>query len=128
MDPSHSGIKGFEPYQLHELIKKAIVQEKGCNLSALRQIALYVLQFWGIVWFIEIQDMKVGHLVCGVNHFDLVISRIGDSTPKLREVIPIYPTSMKFQKNIVQCPSYPTTVKPEIIFANQRIMTFFSLK
>ena len=26
LDPSHSGIKGFEPSQLHALIKKAIVQ------------------------------------------------------------------------------------------------------
>ena len=76
LDPSHSGIKGFEPHQLHALIKKAIVQEKGCNLTALRQVALYVLQFWGIARFIEIQNMKVGHLVHGVNHFDLIISRI----------------------------------------------------
>ena len=76
---------------MHTLIKKVIVQEKGCNLASLGQIALYVLQFLGIARFIEVQDMKVGHLVCGVNHFDLIITRIGDSTPMLREVIPIYP-------------------------------------
>ena len=40
--------------------------------------------------------MKVGHLVCGVDHFELMISKIGDNTPKLREVIPIYPTPTKY--------------------------------
>ena len=104
LDPSHSGIKGFEPYQLHTLIKKAIVQEQGCNFAALRQISLYVIQFWGIARFVEIQSMKVGHLVRGVNHFDLVISRLGDSTAKSREVIPIYPTPTKFQKTF--CPVF----------------------
>ena len=28
LDPSHSGIKGFEPYQLHELIKKLLFRKK----------------------------------------------------------------------------------------------------
>ena len=46
VNPSHSGIKGFEPNQLQALIKQAIVQEKACNLASLREIALYVLQFW----------------------------------------------------------------------------------
>ena len=46
--------------------------------------------------------MQVGHLVCRVDHFELVISRIGDSTPKLREVIPIYPTPTKYQQTF--CP------------------------
>ena len=43
VNPSHSGIKGFEPNQLQALIRQAIVQEKACNLASLRQIALYVL-------------------------------------------------------------------------------------
>ena len=48
--------------------------------------------------------MKVGHLVRGVNHFNLFISRLGDSTAKSREVIPIYPTPTKFQKTF--CPVF----------------------
>ena len=40
--------------------------------------------------------MQVGHLVCRVDHFELVISRSGDSTPKLRKVFPIYPTPTKY--------------------------------
>ena len=37
LDPSHSGIESFKPHQLHELLKRAILQEKGCNFTALRQ-------------------------------------------------------------------------------------------
>ena len=104
MDPSHSGIKGFEPFQLHALIKRATVQEKGCNFAALQQISLYELQFWGIARFVDIQSMKVGHLVHGVDHFDLVLSWLGDGTAKSRDVTPIYPTPTKFQKTF--CPVF----------------------
>ena len=83
VNPSHSGIKGFEPNQLQALIKQAIVQEKACNLASLRQIALYVLQFWGFAQFVEVKDIQIGHLVCRANHFELVITRSGGSTPKL---------------------------------------------
>ena len=81
VNPSHSGIKGFEPNQLQALIKQAIVQEKACNLASLRLIALYVLQFWGVARFVEVQDMQIGHLVHRVNHFEMVITRLGGSTP-----------------------------------------------
>ena len=102
LDPSHSGIKGFEPFQLQALLKKAVVQEKGCNFAALRQMSLYVLQFWGVARFVEIQNLKIGHLVCGIDHFDLVLSQLGDGFARSRDVTPIYPTPTKFQKTF--CP------------------------
>ena len=54
MNPSLSGIKGFEPHQLQAIMMQVIVQEKACNFASLRQLALYVLQFWGVVRFIEV--------------------------------------------------------------------------
>ena len=45
MNPSLSGVKGFEPHQLQAIMMQAIVQEKACNFASLRQLALYVLQF-----------------------------------------------------------------------------------
>ena len=80
---------------------KAIVQEQGCNFAALRQISLYVLQFWGIASFVEIQSMNVGHLFRGVNHFNLIISRLGDSTAKSREVISHLPYSHKISEEFL---------------------------
>ena len=102
MDPSHSGIKGFEPFQLQELLKKAVVQEKGSTFAALRQMSLYILQFWGVARFVEIQNLKMGHLVRGIDHFDLVLSRLGGGITRQRNVTPIYPTPTKFQKTF--CP------------------------
>ena len=54
LDPSLSGIKGFEPFQLQELLKKAVVQDKEIKFAALRQMSLYILQFWGVARFVEI--------------------------------------------------------------------------
>ena len=102
LDPSHSGIKSFKPHQLHKLLKRVVLQEKGCNFAALRQMSIYVLQFWGFARFVEVQSLKIGHLVCGIDHFDLVISRLKEGTARSRYVTPIYPTPQKYQKTF--CP------------------------
>ena len=98
MDPSLSGIKGFEPFQLQELLKKAVVQDKGSKFAALRQMSLYILQFWGVARFVEIKELKIGELVRGKNHFNLVLTRIEGGVTRKREVTQIYPTPTKFQK------------------------------
>ena len=46
--------------------------------------------------------MQIGHLVCRVNHFELIIFRTGGDTPKSREVIPIYPTPARYASTF--CP------------------------
>ena len=74
MNPSLSSIKDFEPHQL------------------------YVLQFWGVARFVEVQDMQIGHLVCRVTHFELIIFRSGGGTPKTREITHIYPTPARYAK------------------------------
>ena len=43
LDPSLSGIKGFQPFQLQELLKVAVATEKHNKFGALRQMSLYVL-------------------------------------------------------------------------------------
>ena len=92
MDPLHSGIESFKPHQLHELLKRVVLEEKGCNFAALRQMSLYMLQFWGVARFVEIQSLKMGHLVCRKDHFDLIISRLQEDTARSRKVTVIYPT------------------------------------
>ena len=89
---------------MQALIRQAIVQEKACNLASLRQIALYLLQFWGVARFVEVQDMQIGHLVRRVDHFELVIFRSGGGIPKSREVIPIYPTPARYANTF--CPVF----------------------
>ena len=64
LEPSESGILGFEPNQLQAMLKCAVTENKSCNFAGLRQAALYVLQFWGTVRLIENQEMQIGHLVC----------------------------------------------------------------
>ena len=81
---------------------QAIVQEKACNFASLRQLVLYVLQFWGVARFIEVQDMQIGHLVRRVNHFELTIFRSKAGAPKSREIIPIYPTPARYANTF--CP------------------------
>ena len=76
LDLYHSGIKSFKPHKLHKLLKRAVLQEKGCNFAALRQISIYVLQFWGFARFVEVQSLKMDHLVRRIDHFDLGISRL----------------------------------------------------
>ena len=46
--------------------------------------------------------MKIGHLVRGIDHFDLVISRLKEGTARSRDVTPIYPMPPKYQKTF--CP------------------------
>ena len=98
LDPSHSGIKSFKPHQLHKLLKRAVLQEKGCNFAALRQMSIYVLQFWGFARFVEVQSLKIGHFIRGIDHFDLVISRLKEGTARPRDVTQIYPTPQKYKK------------------------------
>ena len=81
---------------MQAIMMQAIVQEKACNFASLRQLALYVLQFWGVARFVEVQDMQIGHLVCRVNHFELTIFRSKAGAPKSREIIPIYPTPARY--------------------------------
>ena len=46
--------------------------------------------------------MKIGHLVCGIDNFDFVLSQFGTGTTRSRDVTPIYPTPQKYQKTF--CP------------------------
>ena len=82
LDPLHSGIESFKPHQLHELLKRVVLEEKGCNFAALRQMSLYVLQFWGVARFVEIQSLKMGHLVHRKDCFDLVIPSLKEDTAR----------------------------------------------
>ena len=50
----------------------------------------------------------MGHLVCGIDYFDLVIFCLQEGTARSRKVTPIYPTPPKYQK----------TFCPFIIFSN----------
>ena len=76
LDPSLSDIKGFHPFQLQELLKVAVAAEKGNKFGALRLMSLYVLQFWGIARFVEVQKLKIGELVRGKDYYHLFITRI----------------------------------------------------
>ena len=101
-DPSSSAIKGFTPKQLLELLKRAVVHEKGCSFTALRQMSVYVIQFWGLARFVEVQSLKIGQLVRGIDHFNLVISRLKEGNARSRDVTQIYPMPQKYQKTF--CP------------------------
>ena len=65
-------------------------------------MSLYVLQFWGIARFVEVQSLKIGHLVRGIHHFILVISQLKEGNARSRDVTQIYPTPQKYQKTF--CP------------------------
>ena len=103
MDPSQSGIDSFKPSQLHELLQRSVIEEKSCNFAALKQMSLYVLQFWGAVRFHDIQGLKLGHLVQRLDRFDLLLPNVKDGSQSSR-VIPIYPTPAKFVKTF--CPVF----------------------
>ena len=96
LDPSQNGILGFEPDQLQAMIKCAFTEEKTYNFSILRQAALCVLQYWGTVRFIEIQEMQIGHLVCKGVYFELILFKSRGDKPKRREVTLINPTPTKY--------------------------------
>ena len=85
------------------------MHEKGCNFAALRQMSVYVLQFWGHAIFVEVQSLKLGHLVRGVDYFNLVISLTKEGFARSRDVTQIYPTSQKYQKPFVLLSSCQTT-------------------
>ena len=65
-------------------------------------MSVYVLQFWGIARFVEVQSMKLGHLVRGTDYFNLVISRSKDGIARVTDVIRIFPMSQSQQKTF--CP------------------------
>ena len=73
LDPSQNGILGFELYQLQAMLWRAVTEKKSCNFANLRQIAIYVLQYWGTSKFIKVQDLKMDQLVNEGSHFELVI-------------------------------------------------------
>ena len=97
LDPSQSGIDSFKPSQLHELLRRAVIQKKSCNLAALKQMSLYVLQFWGATRFHDIKGLKLGHLVRKLDRFDLLLPNLKDGLQS-DKFIPIYPTLAKFVK------------------------------
>ena len=106
---------------------RGVLQEKGCNFAALRQMSIYVLQSWEIARFVEVQSLKIGHLVCGIDHFDLVISQLKEGTARSRDVTPIYPMPHKYKKKpFVLLSSYQTISKPEMSLVLMMITIFFS--
>ena len=80
-----------------------MIEEKSCNFAALKQMSLYVLQFWGAARFHDIQGLKLGHLVQKLDRFDLLLPNVKDGSQSNR-VIPIYPTPAKFIKTF--CPVF----------------------
>ena len=61
-----------------------------------------MLQFWGVARFVEIQSLKLGHLVRRKDCFDLVHSSLKEDTARSSKVTPIYPTPPKYEKTF--CP------------------------
>ena len=103
LDPSQSGIDSFKPSQLYKLLRRSVIEEKSCNFAALKQMSLYVLQFWGAARFHDIQGLKLGHLVQKLDRFDLLLPNMKDGSQSNR-VILIYPTPAKFVKTF--CPVF----------------------
>ena len=62
-----------------------------------------MLLFWGVARFVEIQSLKMGHLVRRKDRFDLVIFSLKEDTARSSKVTPIYPTPPKYEKK----PSVP---------------------
>ena len=102
LDPSENGILGFQPNQLQAIFLKAVTEEKTCSFASLRQIAVYVLQYWGTARFAEVQDLKLENLVNRGSHFELAIYKARGNKPKVREIFPIYPTSAEYPNTF--CP------------------------
>ena len=89
----------------------AVVADKQNKFRALRQMSLYVLQFWEVARFVEVKDLKIGELVRGKDYYHLFITRVEAGGSRRREVIQIYSTPPKFHKIFVQLPSCLTTAK-----------------
>merc|ERR1712082_176957 len=92
LDPSLSDIKGFHPLQLQELLKVAVVTERDNKFGALRLMSLYVLQFWGVARFCEVQKLKIGELLRGKDYYHLFLTRLRPGSTGMREAIQILPT------------------------------------
>merc|ERR1711873_284733 len=102
LDPSLSNIKGFLPLQLQELLKVAVTMEGNNKFGALRLMSLYVLQFWGVGRFSEVQNHKIGQLLRGRDYYHLSFVRLGSGSSSNKEVIQIFPTPPKYHK--IFCP------------------------
>ena len=79
------------------------MDEKCCNFAALKQMSLYMLQFWGVARFLEIQGLELGQLVCRVDCFDLFLPNLKEGSQSDKVVL-IYPTPLRFVKTF--CPVF----------------------
>ena len=102
LDPLLGNIKGFLPLQLQELLKVAVTMEGNNKFGALRQMSLYVLHFWGVARFSDVQNLKIGQLLRGTDYYHLSFVRHGLGSSQKKEVIQIFPTPTKFHK--IFCP------------------------
>ena len=89
-------------------------------------MSLYVLQFWGVARFVEVQKLKIGELVCGKDYYHLFITRLEAGSARKREVIQIYPTPTKFHK--IFCPvtilSHYCKIRQELSHAGDQDFLF----
>merc|ERR1711873_217891 len=92
LDPSLINIKGFLPLQLQELLKVAVVKEGNNKFGALRLMSLYVLQFWGVARFSEVQNLKISQLLRGRDYYHLFLTRLRPGSTGTKEAIQILPT------------------------------------
>ena len=93
---------GFEPHQLHALFLKAVTEDKTyLYFASLRQLAVYVLLYWGTARFREVQELRMDNLICRGSHFEVVLQNRIDKI-KVMESIPIYPTSSEYPNSF--CP------------------------
>ena len=102
LDPLLGNVKGFLPLQLQELLKVAVTMEGNNKFGALRQMSLYVLQFWGVARFADVQNLKIGDLLRGRDYYHLSFVKHGLGSSQNKEVMQIFPTGPKFQN--IFCP------------------------
>ena len=121
LDPSLGNIKGFLPLQLQELLKVAVTMEGNNKFGALRQMSLYVLHFWGVARFSDVQNLKIGQLLRGTDYYHLSFVRHGLGSSQKKEVIQIFPTPTKFHK--IFCPvtilSHYFKIRAELVPAEE---------
>ena len=102
LDPVLGNVKAFLPFQLQELLKVTVKMEAHNKFGALRQMSLYVLQFWGVARFVDVQKLKIGDLLRGRDYYHLALVKHGLGTSKNKEVMQIFPTDPKFHS--IFCP------------------------
>ena len=102
LDPILGNVKAFLPFQLQELLKVTVKMEGNNKFGALRQMSLYVLQFWGVARFVDVQNLKIGDLLRGADYYHLAFVKHGLEASKNKEVIQIFPTNPKFHR--IFCP------------------------